>query len=740
MQKTNSKCLNFVFHLFIVFYVSNSFAANTEYLIITPSLFRSAADSISRVHSDYMPIEHRLTTEIITINTILDAYPNTDTQDAIRDFLLNEISLNKDLAFVLLLGDEEFIPPIYKGTVPSDDFFTSQNELTSIPQLSTGRIPVNNLKDALMVSSKIYDYMINPALGAWRSKIALIADDQHKSGSYNKAEFTHTENSDILYDSLNISLQVSTYYGIQYSPKNSNEGLLHPYLTTQLMNMINSGVAMINYIGHGSHTTLSDEKLFDMSRDMGRICAPYSICAEEKMLPIWVVGTCSFGGYDGKESMSEALLIDETGAIALVTTSRAIGEESNIDFLQNYFSLIKSSVNNPDSHVRLGSIVREAKSKGCITHTTESECENYADEYFCNWNDNVCSSKNDHLFHLFGDPALILPFPKISYDIIEESDIPVSFTILEEESINLQIEEGATINIVGGDHEFIQYFGDDSLIYSVPGDIIFQGPIDEDICFHIPLDANAGDTNVDIVIYAESTGNYGHIQFVPNIPIMPLENGFSDITGPTIKLYYHNTELSSGSELPPGASLTTVVSDELGLNLMTGYQHNIRYWLSNSDISYTLDPNLFQYNGTCNTGSIILTLPHDIQTGNLSIFVEAWDSANNRSQFEESVSIIEPTGFYAYQVYNFPNPFAESTYFTFWLSEYPANVAIDVYSPMGHKVKHLSQACESAFNTIQWDGKSDTNEDIANGPYVYNLTATSENGIFKDIYKLAKVK
>ena len=92
-------------------------------------------------------------------------------------------------------------------------------------------------------------------------------------------------------------------------------------------------------------------------------------------------------------------------------------------------------------------------------------------------------------------------------------------------------------------------------------------------------------------------------------------------------------------------------------------------------------------------------------------------------------------------MYAVPNPFSETTHFTFWVSGYEsAQVTIDVFNPNGVKVKRLKQHCVTGFNSIKWDGKSESNEDIANGPYIYHLKAQSNGNIFEKLFKVAKLK
>ena len=183
------------------------------------------------------------------------------------------------------------------------------------------------------------------------------------------------------------------------------------------------------------------------------------------------------------------------------------------------------------------------------------------------------------------------------------------------------------------------------------------------------------------------------------------------------------------------------IDDALGLNLMSGLQHNIRFWFEHSYTSYSMDPQLFKYEESCANGTTTLSLPPNLPLGENILHIEAWDSANNRSEFQIDINIQQTDIFQAYQVYAVPNPFSETTHFTFWVSGFKsAQVNIDIFNPNGVKVKQLKQSCSPGFNSIKWDGESESNEDIANGPYIYHLKAQSDGNIFEKLFKVAKLK
>ena len=130
---------------------------------------------------------------------------------------------------------------------------------------------------------------------------------------------------------------------------------------------------------------------------------------------------------------------------------------------------------------------------------------------------------SEYLFHLFGDPALPLPFPKLSSELIADDDIlNDGLTILTEETLELSTEGEFSVIISTLPQEHKLFFDEDSIVVSLPGNIIYQGnTTSENICFRIPLDAPTCDTcAVNMSVYAHGNeAQSGQIQFINNIPI-----------------------------------------------------------------------------------------------------------------------------------------------------------------------------------------------------------------------------
>ncbi len=76
------------------------------------------------------------------------------------------------------------------------------------------------------------------------------------------------------------------------------------------------------------------------------------------------------------------------------------------------------------------------------------------------------------------------------------------------------------------------------------------------------------------------------------------------------------------------------------------------------------------------------------------------------------------------QVYNFPNPFANKTFFTFKLTQIPDNLKINIYTIAGRLIKQIEKSSAQLnydLNKIEWNGRDADGDMIANGTYLYKV-------------------
>lgn len=85
-------------------------------------------------------------------------------------------------------------------------------------------------------------------------------------------------------------------------------------------------------------------------------------------------------------------------------------------------------------------------------------------------------------------------------------------------------------------------------------------------------------------------------------------------------------------------------------------------------------------------------------------------------------------------VYNYPNPFSSFTTFTFQHNiSSPINAKIKIYTITGRLIKEIEERdILNKFTRIDWDGRDNDGNQLANGTYLYKLIVESIDGNYKN--------
>ena len=186
---------------------------------------------------------------------------------------------------------------------------------------------------------------------------------------------------------------------------------------------------------------------------------------------------------------------------------------------------------------------------------------------------------------------------------------------------------------------------------------------------------------MNLLIVSDNNSNYnGNIQIIKDIEVKDNSEFQNDNKGPLLFLYQNNTTINDGSIVNKNLPVKIILDDPQGINFMDAFQHNVRYWFNDSAFFYNLNSNLFEYDeASCGKTIANFFLPDNLKSGSNSIHVEAWDNGNNRTLFSCNLNIENNVESYVNNLYNFPNPFSDLTFFTFYLSKYPADIEINIY-------------------------------------------------------------
>ena len=126
------------------------------------------------------------------------------------------------------------------------------------------------------------------------------------------------------------------------------------------------------------------------------------------------------------------------------------------------------------------------------------------------------------------------------------------------------------------------------------------------------------------------------------------------------------------------------------------------------------------------TGEFIATLN--------SGFVELWDTpaqtflaVEGMGKFVTTWGQVKHTAL----LQNYPNPFNPETWLPFQLAT-PSHITIEIHDTQGQLIRTLplgwreSGTYHTKTDAARWDGRSETGESVANGIYLYTLTAGDE--------------
>ncbi len=667
---------------------------------------------------------------------------------AIRDFLHHayENWPEPSPSFVVLGGDgtydymnytnsgkQNFIPPFAvedDQTVSDENYILFDNEGfldsdSSYPadrgaDMVVGRWPVRTAAEVTGFIAKLATYRQGANQGSWQNRLTFVADDENKPGAAYK-EPDHTLQAENLANIYSPDrYDKNKIYLIEYELDSRGE---KPDAKRQLIEAVNDGTLLVNFVGHGNPRLWTDERIF-RNEDIP------SLHNDDK-LTVVIAASCSIGEFDSpyEEGMAEIFFrYNDGGAIASVATTRLVYSGPNADFNYKLFDVLFSDQDYSLAEaVYVSKFLRQQVSR---------------------------PSENDKKFIMFGDPVMKLASPeyRIAFNSQElDSLAALNLVTVEGEVQDLQgsrltdfngivtvavfdNQQDKTYRIVGGSSFY-------DLDYKMPGARIFRGETDVSggqfsLQFVVPKDISYGGDNARISAYAESAaGALSASGSMDSIRVSGTVTEITDSLAPEIKPYLGEELLTEGLVIPQGSRLRVELFDSSGINLSGEVGHKIELNLDD-DPFYTFDltDNFIYYPGSYQNGEAELTLP-EVEDGNYTLKIKAWDSANNSRLAEYRISIGSAEAPEIVELYNVPNPFADETQFYYELSSDASEVSIDIFTLSGRKIHTLRNlpGREGENLTSLWNGRDNLGDKLANGVYIYKLSIRTASNLADNI-------
>lgn len=308
--------------------------AGAELIIITHPTFSEYANEFRtyRSTSQY----NSVSAKVIDVNDIYNEFSGGSLDPAaIRNFLQFAYeNWNTTPFYVSLFGDgnydyydvqglnENFIPS-YQNTqslheinsFPSDDFYVriSGNDLKS--DLAIGRFNIKTAENAETILNKIRQYEEDPERSLWKNVVTLVADDGPTT--HGDDGNTHTSQSERLANNVVPGYFIEDkIYLVTYPTVISGSGRRKPDVNRAIVDAVNQGTLMLNYIGHGNPEKWADEQVFTTDASIPQL-------QNEKYFFL-TAATCDYGKYDQVEAQSaaEIMMNMENGSIGALTAVR----------------------------------------------------------------------------------------------------------------------------------------------------------------------------------------------------------------------------------------------------------------------------------------------------------------------------------------------------------------------------------------------------------------------------------
>jgi hypothetical protein len=342
-------------------------ATGADFLLVYFDGFRAAADTLLRWRHEHLPAMSTVApfdTFSVPISAIYDQFSGGRTDPAaIRNFLRAAFTYwDPRPTYVTILGDDSYdtknltgqAPAGMPGTlVPSyengyDDLvqrqFATDDWLLNvddpklvIPDFLGGRIPAGDADEAIRyVRDKLLPYERAAPLGEWRDRVMLIADDNLiGSGEPDPIRWGHLDQTATL-DREGLPPEFDRRYVYLHTyPDGSNH--TKPLAKADIVNGLNEGVVLANFIGHGSPYQLTDEAVFQT--------LDAKALTNKSRQTIFIAASCDVGKFNNPaaQSLGELLLLNPNGgAVAVVSATELaisnLNANLNLQLFQHLFS------------------------------------------------------------------------------------------------------------------------------------------------------------------------------------------------------------------------------------------------------------------------------------------------------------------------------------------------------------------------------------------------------------------
>lgn len=725
---------------------------SADILVVTHSDFRKAAEEYAAYRNEGG--KYRAT--VVTTDEIYTEFSHGRFDPtAIRDYVAHAYhNWSNPPRYLLLMGDghydfrgiaseqKQYVPIFTTGERESyndlaisvyDDYFVRVDGDDFYIDLAPGRIPANSLEDAETVVKKIKSYEAPNSYGPWRERVLLVADDNAPVGE-GGGFLPQSESLESRY--LPTWMEAEKIY-LQEYPDVQGIRRMKPGATQDLMQWLNRGVLIANWVGHGNARVWGHEHILEKDEFIPQL-------KNDSTLALIMAVTCNFGRFDNPNEVSggEMFLTHKGGGASVVlATTRAVYINDNAALMEAYFRslFLRDSVTH--DFLPLGDALMATKIRSGARRD------------------------NDQKYVIFGDPVMKLNIPADSVGIHTINAVNVTTDTARISALSLVEVKGGVYDRRGelqGDFNgsviVTLYDADrkktvpredsENAVYVMDekGGQLFRGPavVENGLFtaqFRVPKDIAYDSTKTGrVYAYAYRTGRDA-IGSTRNVIIYGADNSAEvENEGPDITIYVDDRTFRSGDVVTPTPMLIVDLADASGINASgAGIGHRIEAWIGENPDPVDLTEFYTTSAEDYRVGSAERELL-DLKPGEYRVRVRAWDIFNNPAEGTAYFRILEggADDLRVTEVMNYPNPMGRETEFLFRHNQSaPLDVTVDIFTPAGRKIQRLEKrAVTDRFVRIPWNGHDADGHRVANGVYFYRLRVTLGSGEAEQVVEI----
>ena len=214
-----------------------------------------------------------------------------------------------------------------------------------------------------------------------------------------------------------------------------------------------------------------------------------------------------------------------------------------------------------------------------------------------------------------------------------------------------------------------------------------------------------------------------------------------DFTGPEIDLYLNDKNFRDGGITNKDPVIFANVWDESGINTTgNGIGHDIVGIIDdNTNNPIVLNDYYQTSQDNYQVGEVIYQM-NDLIPGYHTLSVKIWDVFNNSSDKLIAFKVIDSDDLVIEQVFNFPNPVTDNTFFQFEhnMPDKNLTIRIEIFDFSGRLILSIyreSYAGGYRSEPIEWNGRAMNGNKISRGIYPYRVIIETSEGHFAEKFE-----